>query len=203
MTIVAIILAAGSSARMGQPKQLLDWHGQPLVRVVAQQTLASQVDGVYAVLGAAGEQVAAALAELPITIVTNQAFASGQASSLRAGIAALPNDVAAVLVLLGDQPFVTPEIIDRLIAAWRETNAPIVAPNYNRQRGNPVLFSQAIFPELLAIQGDQGARTILQADPTRMHLVDFPTTRPLDDIDSPEDYERVVQSEFRMNNAER
>lgn len=191
MKIAALILAAGSSSRMGQPKQLLDWHGQPLVRVAAQNALASQADAVYAVIGAAGEQVAAALAGLPVTIVKNQAYASGQASSLRVGIAALPGDVSAALVLLGDQPFVSPEIIDTLVAAWRETRSAIVAPSYNGQRGNPVLFSRAVFPELLGVQGDQGARAILQADPARIQLVAFADTRPLEDIDSPEDYQRM------------
>lgn len=195
MQIAAIILAAGSSSRMGQPKQLLDWDGRSLVQVVAQQALAASVDAVYAVVGAASERVAAALANLPVKLVENKAYASGQASSLRAGIAALPADVSAAVVLLGDQPFVSPSIIDAVVVAWQESQAPIVAPSYNGQRGNPVLFARAVFGELLEITGDQGARAILQANPGRIHLVAFTDARPLEDIDSPEDYQRMKSVE--------
>ncbi len=192
MTVVAaIILAAGRSTRMGQPKQLLDWGGVPLVRVVVGHALASGVHTVYVVTGEASQAVERALAGLPVTCVENADYATGQASSLRVGVAALPAEAHAACVLLGDQPFVTPEIIDSLIAAWHETHAAIVAPQYGRQRGNPVLFSSSVFPELLAVEGDQGARALLQADPTRIQLVSFADTRPLQDIDSPEDYARA------------
>ncbi len=190
-TIAAIILAAGASSRMGRPKQLLDWHGLPLIRVVAEQALAAQLDQVTVVVGGAGDAVAAALAGLPLRIVVNPEAAAGQSTSLRAGVAALGPEVGAALILLGDQPFVSAALINRLIAAWRTSGAPIVAPLYQGQRGNPVLFARAIFPELLAITGDQGARGVLVADPSRVHAVPLDDTRPLADIDTPEDYERL------------
>src|SRR5919206_4305453 len=111
MRIVALILAAGASRRMGRPKQLLDWGGQPLVRTVAQQALDASIDHVVAVVGKAGAEVAAAFDGLPVEVVENPNYASGQSSSLRIGIAALGSDVAAVIVLLSDQPFVTTTII--------------------------------------------------------------------------------------------
>jgi molybdenum cofactor cytidylyltransferase len=194
-SVVALILAAGAATRMGRPKQLLDWGGRPLVRVVAEHALAARLDRVLIVVGAARADVAAALAGLPLEIVANPAYAEGQSSSLRAGVAALGPEVAAALVLLGDQPFVTQAIIERLVGEWRTSGAAVVAPSYAGQRGNPVLFARTIFPELLAIGGDQGARGVLAADPARVRLVPFDDPRPLADIDTPEDYIRLVRDQ--------
>ena len=177
---------------MGQPKQLLDWGGQPLVRLVAAHALAAQATHVLVVVGKAEAAVRYALADLPVTIIANPAYQSGQSSSLHAGVAALAPTCAATLIMLGDQPFVTPAIIDCLIEAWRTSRAAIVAPLYRGQRGNPVLFDQRVFPELRAIQGDQGARAILQADPARIQSIAFADSRPLEDIDTPADYARLM-----------
>jgi molybdenum cofactor cytidylyltransferase len=190
--IAAIILAAGASSRMGRPKQLLDWGGRPLVRVVAEQALAAQLDDVIVMVGGAGDAVTAALAGLALRVVDNPAYAEGQSTSLRAGVAALGPAVAAAVVMLGDQPFVTAAIVERLIAEWRATGAAIVAPSYRGRRGNPVLFARAIFPELLAVAGDQGARAILAAHAAELRLVPFDDDRPLADIDTPADYERLI-----------
>jgi molybdenum cofactor cytidylyltransferase len=189
--VAAIILAAGRAARMGRPKQLLDWGGRALVRVAAEHALAAPLDQVLVVAGAARDDVVAALENLPLRIIDNPDYAVGQSTSLRAGIAALGPEVAAALVILGDQPFVTPVILGRIIAEWRSSGAAIVAPVYAGQRGNPVLFARAVFPELLAISGDQGARGVLAADPSRIRPVPFDDDRPLADIDTPEDYARL------------
>ncbi len=182
---------------MGRPKQLLDWGGRPLVRVAAEHALAAQVERVVVVVGAAREQVVAALAGLPLEIVVNADYAAGQSTSLRAGIGALPPEIAAALVLLGDQPFVTPSILNTLIAAWRASAAPIVAPIYRGQRGNPVLFSRALFPDLLAVEGDQGARGVLAANRDLIEGVPFDDDAPLADIDTPEEYARLVRQHFQ------
>ncbi len=110
---------------------------------------------------------------------------------MRTGIAALGPNVDAVVVLLGDQPFVSAAIVERIVAEWQATHAPIVAPLYRGQRGNPVLFARSVFDELLAVQGDQGARSLLSAHAAEIHLVPFEDTRPLADIDTPEDYQRL------------
>jgi molybdenum cofactor cytidylyltransferase len=190
--VAALILAAGSSSRMGRPKQLLDWGGRPLVRVAAETALAARLDPLLVVVGGAQAEVEAALADLPLRLVANPSYAAGQSTSLRVGIAALGPEVAAVVVLLGDQPFMTPPIVERLVAAWQSSGATIVAPSYAGQRGNPVLFDRAVFPELLAIEGDQGARAVLAADPARVTLVAFDDPRPLADVDTPEDYQRLI-----------
>ena len=189
--VAALILAAGASSRMGHPKQLLDWNGRPLVRAAAEVALAARLDPLLVVVGGAQTAVADALAGLPLQMIANPDYAHGQSTSLRAGIAALGQDADAVVVLLGDQPFVTAAIVEQLVAEWRTSRAVIVAPTYVGQRGNPVLFARAVFPELLAVQGDQGARAVLAAERARVRLVAFDDPRPLADIDTPEDYERL------------
>lgn len=189
--VAGLILAAGASSRMGRPKQLLDWGGRPLVRAAAETALAARLDPIVMVVGGARPEVEAALAGLPLHLVANPDYAAGQSTSLRAGIAALGELADAVVVLLGDQPFVSAAIVERLVAEWQASQAAIVAPVYAGQRGNPVLFARTVFPELLAIRGDQGARGVLAADPSRIHPVVFDDPRPLADIDTLEDYERL------------
>lgn len=173
---------------MGQPKQLLDWGGRPLVRAIVETVLAARLDEVIVVAGSAGEAVTTALADLPVRIVLNPLAAAGQSTSLRAGIAALSPDVAAAIVLLSDQPFITTAIIGAVIGAWLSVGSPIVAPVFAGTRGNPVLFDRSVFAELLAVEGDQGARGVIARDPTRVHYVHFDDDRPLFDIDTPETY---------------
>jgi molybdenum cofactor cytidylyltransferase len=180
---------------MGRPKQLLDWDGRPLVRAAAEVALAARLDPLLVVVGGAQDAVAAALAGLPLQLIANPEYVAGQSTSLRAGIAALGQDADAVVVLLGDQPFVTAAIVERLVAEWRASEAAIVAPTYAGQRGNPVLFARPMFPELLAIQGDQGARGVLAADRARVRVVAFDDPRPLADIDTPDDYERLLSKQ--------
>lgn len=192
MQCTGIILAGGSSSRMGRPKQLLDWGGRPLVRVSAEAALASRLSDLLVVTGAAEDQVVAALAGLALHFVHNLQYAEGQSTSLRAGIAALPSTSDAALILLGDQPFVTAETIDQIILHWQATGAPIVAPRYQGQRGNPVLFARSIFGDLLAVSGDQGARSLLSARSAEIATVDIDDPRPLIDIDTPEEYARLL-----------
>jgi molybdenum cofactor cytidylyltransferase len=128
---------------------------------------------------------------LPLRFIHNPHYADGQSTSLRVGVAELQAETDAVLVLLGDQPFVTAEIIDLIIGHWLATKAAIVAPRYQGQRGNPVLFSRLVIPELLAVTGDQGARTLLAARSAEIAYVDCDDPRPLIDIDTPEEYARL------------
>lgn len=173
---------------MGQSKQLLDWGGRSLVRSIVETVLAARLAEVIVVTRCADDEVAAALADLPVRIAPNPRAAAGQSTSLHTGIAALSPDVAAAIVLLGDQPFITTAIIEALVGAWHAARAPIVAPVFAGTRGNPVLFERSVFTELLTIEGDQGARGVIAGNPSRVHYVYFDDDRPLLDIDTPEAY---------------
>lgn len=188
--IAGIVLAAGFSRRMGQAKLLMPVGGRAIVRYVVESVLAGGVDSVWVVTGPDVEPIEAALAGLEVQIAVNPAPEEGQASSLRAGIAALPASVEAVLIALGDQPSLAPSIIPALLAARRTSSKLIVAPRYRDGQGNPVLFKREIFPELLRLTGDQGARPIIQKEPARVEWVDLDLPMP-PDVDTQDDYEKI------------
>ena len=188
--IAGIVLAAGLSLRMGRPKLLLDWGGKPVVRRVVERVKAGGVDEIVIVLGHEGQAIREALKGLPVRFVENPEPEAGQASSIACGVAVLGPAVSAALIALGDQPALPPEVIPRLLQAFKETGKPIVAPLYRGVQGNPVLFAAAVFPELRALTGDRGARSVVEKDPPRVALVSFDFPMPAD-LDTFEDYERL------------
>lgn len=197
MTPAAVVLAAGLSRRMGQAKLLLILDGEPVIRLTTRRVVASGAAPVIVVLGDERQALMTALAGLPVEIAINENPAAGQASSIRAGVAALPPHADSVLIVLGDQPNLPTEVIPALATALVETGKTIAAPRYRDGRGNPVLFARATFPELLAVAGDQGARAVVERDPGRVTLVDFDFPMP-QDLDTPADYERLrSQSQTR------
>ncbi|MGC8800462.1 MAG: nucleotidyltransferase family protein [Chloroflexus aggregans] len=192
MKIVGLLLAAGQSSRMGQPKQLLLWKNRPLVAHIAHEALNSQLDGLTVVIGAAGEHVQAALRDLPVTIVSNPAYAAGISTSLAAGLRALPSDTTAAMILLVDQPLVTSRLINDLIAAYRATpTALALVPMYQGQRGNPVIVGAPLFAELQTLQGDTGARTVFQRYTDQ--IIWYQTNDPaiIIDADTPEAWQAL------------
>ncbi len=191
--IAGVVLAAGLSSRMGQPKQLLDWHGLPLVRHVVLQALAAPLDRVVVVVHSALPGLIAALADLPIVLVEQPDPAQGQGDSLRLGIAALPEPTSAALVLLGDQPFVTAAIIGQLVRAAQATPATIVAPLIAGRRANPVLFKRRWFTALGSIRGDHGARQVIAANPADVLLVPIDAPLASADVDTAADYQRLLR----------
>ena len=190
--VAAIVLAAGGSERMGQPKQLLPIGGQPMVRLVTEAVAATGLAQVVVVTGADAEAVEAALAGLPADIVANESWAEGMSSSMRAGLRALRPGIQAVLLVLGDQPALTTDLLQLLVARYRATGAPIVAPFYHGQRGNPVLFDRVLFPELLAVEGDRGGRLLIVRHEEQVEWVKVDDPAVIMDIDSPEDYEEIL-----------
>jgi molybdenum cofactor cytidylyltransferase len=196
--IAGVVLAAGLSRRMGRAKMLMPVDGRAIVRHAVESVLAGGVDSVWVVTGPDVEPVEAALAGLAVQIVVNPAPEEGQASSLRAGIAALPASVDAVLIALGDQPALAPSIIPALLAARRTSPKLIVAPRYRDGQGNPVVFRREIFPELLRLTGDQGARPIIQKEPARVEWVELDLPMP-PDVDTPADYEKI-RAKLRAGN---
>jgi molybdenum cofactor cytidylyltransferase len=159
----AIVLAAGRSTRMGGPNKLLaQIKGRPLVRIAAEEVLASRARPVIVVTGHERERVETALAGLDVTRVHNPQYAEGLSTSLKAGLAALPADVDGAIVCLADMPQVDAALIDRLIAAFdSEKGALVVVPTIGGKRGNPVLWSRRFFADLMALEGDVGARHLI------------------------------------------
>ncbi len=175
---------------MGRPKLLLDWGGKPVVRRVVEQVKAGGLDELIVVVAREAAAIREALSGLPVRFVENPEPEAGQAGSIARGVAALGPAVSAALIALGDQPALPPEVIPRLLRAFKETGKPIVAPLYRGVQGNPVLFSSAVFPELRALTGDRGARSVVEEDPARVALVSFDLPMPAD-LDTFEDYERL------------
>jgi molybdenum cofactor cytidylyltransferase len=191
--IAGIVLAAGRSARLGRPKQLLPVHGEPLIRHTLRRVLASSLDQVIVVVGHEAEQVRDAVAGFPVECFFNPDAAAGQSTSVRAGLAALSPDVESAVFILGDQPGVDPNVIDALIASWRTSGAPVVVPRYQDRMGNPVLFDRQVFSELAALEGDTGARPVVRAYHDRGELLAAPVAgKAPPDVDTEADYAALI-----------
>jgi molybdenum cofactor cytidylyltransferase len=176
---------------MGMMKVLLPWHGQLLIRHIAQVALAARLEQVIVVTGNEAMAVAQAVQDLPVDVVHNDRYRDGLSGSLRVGIAALGPEIAAALVMLGDQPLLTAAVINQLVERYEQGGASIVAPFADGQRGNPVLFDRKFFAELQAIAGDQGARTVLQTYRDAIVAVEVDSA-VLEDVDTPEAYEALL-----------
>ena len=187
-SVAAIVLAAGRSTRMGGPNKLLETiSGKPLVRIAAEQALSSRASPVVVVSGHERARIEAALASLDVRLVHNPDYAQGLSTSVKTGLAALPPESEAAIVCLGDMPQVTSALIDRLIAAFDpERNALVVLPTFSGKRGNPVLWSRRFFPELIALEGDVGARHLIGAYPEVVTEVPVENAAAMVDIDTPD-----------------
>jgi molybdenum cofactor cytidylyltransferase len=187
-SLAALVLAAGRSTRMGGPNKLLAEIGsRPLVRIAAEQALASQARPVIVVTGHERERVAAALAGLDVTLVHNPDYAEGMSTSVKVGIAAVPADADGAIVCLGDMPQVDAKLIDRLLAAFDpEKGALVVVPTIDGKRGNPVVWSRRFFPELAALGGDVGARHLIASYPEAVAEVPVAGRAALVDVDTPD-----------------
>jgi molybdenum cofactor cytidylyltransferase len=191
--IAALVLAAGRSSRMGGPNKLLEKiGGRPLVRIVVEAVLASRAQPVLVVTGHQRERVEAALAGLPVTFVYNPHFAEGLGTSLKAGIAALPAAADGAVVCLGDMPQVDGALVDRLLGAFDpDKGALVVIPTIEGKRGNPVVWSRRFFPDLMAVEGDIGARHLIGRYAEAVAEVPLSGKAALIDVDTPEALEAV------------
>jgi molybdenum cofactor cytidylyltransferase len=188
-----VILAAGSSSRMGQPKQLLPYDGESLVRRSARLGLLSGCFPVTVVLGANSLLIGTELEDLPVFVTENPDWEAGMASSIRVGLAhtlhVLPT-VAAVIITLCDQPLITPAFLHGLTEVFAAVGKPIVATRYGNTTGVPALFSRELFDTLEGLSGQEGARKLIAGHPDQVHTVSFPEAAL--DVDTPEDYLKLI-----------
>jgi molybdenum cofactor cytidylyltransferase len=183
--LYAIVLAAGASTRFGSAKQLVRLAGRPLLHTVV--TRASEVTGnaLIVVLGSGAAQLAPLLKHSPGSVVINQEWREGLASSIRAGVARLPAACSAVMLLLADQAAVSAEDLKRLAGSWRKQPQHIAAALYSGSCGAPAIFPRSSFRSLSELRGDTGARALLVRNPDRVVRVPMPSAAV--DVDTPED----------------
>ena len=186
--VAAIVLAAGRGTRFGDELKLLaQIGGKALVRHAAEAAVGSLVDPVIVVTGYRSNEVKAALHGLPVQILYNALFAQGLSTSLQTGFSALPPTTRAAVILLGDMPFVEADLIDALVAGWRERGKPAaLVPTLDGRRGNPVVLSRGLQAGIEVLSGDVGAGSLLRE---RSDVLEWPTTDPAvaQDIDTREE----------------
>jgi molybdenum cofactor cytidylyltransferase len=196
-----VVLAAGGSSRMGEPKQLLDLAGRPLVRRAAETALAAGCGPVFVVIGPHGEPIRQALARLPVEMVLNPDWQEGIGTSIRSGVAAaLGRRVDSVMISLADQPLITPGALARLAEAHRTSGRPVVASRYAGTIGVPALFSREIVPQLLALAPGEGCKRILLEAGDDVLVLDCPEAE--NDVDTPADYARLTRRESAGQDAQ-
>lgn len=185
-----ILLAAGTSSRMGRNKLLLELDGESVLRRAARQALAAGLSPLVVVLGHEAERTAAELAGLPCQTVVNPDPTRGMHSSLKLGLGALPDAVPAAIVVLADMPFVTAEMIAALAERHRETEAPLVVSEYEGVHAPPTLYDRRLFGELLAVPDEGCGRQVVKRHRGEAEVLAWPAAA-LADLDVPEDYARV------------
>ena len=185
-----VILAAGTSSRLGSPKQLLEYNGKTLLQHAIDTALATGCPKVMVVLGARADMLKLELANEPIEVLVNKNWQDGMTSSIRY---ALQNITIAgfqpesIIFMVCDQPFVTSSLLMSLVEKRVETGLPIIASGYDDKAGTPAMFHKSMFPQLMDLKGDKGARALLAAQPEKVAIVPFP--KGVTDIDTVADYE--------------
>ena len=190
--IRAMVLAAGRSRRMGTQKLLLPYGGRPMIAHVVDELLRSPVDQVVVVTGKEGKPLLEALAGRRVQFVTNTHADQEMLHSVRCGLTAMPEQSAAVMVALGDQPSITADVVAKLIRSFHTTGSGIVVPTFQGKRGHPLLFAMRYRDEVLTHHEGRGLRGLLEAHPQDVFELEVATDGILEDIDLPEDYRRAI-----------
>jgi molybdenum cofactor cytidylyltransferase len=190
--VVGIILAAGGSQRLGRPKQLLTWKGRTLIDHVARAAISADFSQVFVVLGAYSEAVRDELNDLPVTIIQNSDWQSGQSTSIQVALQAVPVSTGAAVFLLADQPKVSISVIRALVEKHAATLAPIIVPMVDGKRGNPVLFDRSTFHDFQSVKGDVGGRQLFSKYP--ITWLNWHDPSILMDIDTDGDYQQLVSN---------
>ena len=191
-TVGLLLLAAGGSSRLGQPKQLLPFRDRTLLRHAAETALHSRCRPIIVVLGAQPDRMRHELAGLEVRAAENPAWEAGMGSSIRCGLTGLetsaPN-LAGVVLMLCDQPLITSDALDALVQSHAETGCPLIASEYGGTRGVPAFFSRALFPELRALPDAQGAKPVIAR--YAAETIALPLPAGVWDVDTAADYERL------------
>ncbi len=187
--IQAVILAAGESKRMKSQKLLLPFGEGTVIEAVVRAALDSSLDGVLVVLGSDGNEIREKLRPYPVTFVVNEAYRSGMLSSIQAGFGALAGRAQAAVLMLGDQPSVTSEVNDEIIARYRETRKGIVIPTHGGRGGHPIVIDMKYKKEIACLSPAIGLRQLRLDHPEDVLKVELPFPAVLRDIDTPDDYD--------------
>jgi molybdenum cofactor cytidylyltransferase len=193
--LVALVPAAGISARMGQNKLLLTFQGKPLIAHAVDTLLASAVDEVVVVLGHEADKVREKLGGKKVRFIENPDYREGLSTSVRAGIGVVAAHASAIMIYLADQPLLEPEEVNSLIRAFveaRKANKSIVVPFFRGRRGNPVILDSAYKEAILDVAGDTGCRRVIKRNPDQVFVVEMETDHVVRDVDTIEDYQRLV-----------
>jgi molybdenum cofactor cytidylyltransferase len=193
--ISGVILAAGSSSRIGQIKQLLPFRETTLLGQVIENAVGSLLDEVVVVLGHGADQIQKVVRLDQVTVAVNEEHELGQSTSLRAGLAAAAADTDGVMFILGDQPLVRPVVMNALIDVYCGTRAPIVLPACRGKRGNPVIIDRALFPRIKSLAGDVGARVLFEEFADAIVEIEIGDDSIHLDLDTWEDYEELKDRE--------
>jgi molybdenum cofactor cytidylyltransferase len=191
--IAAVVLAAGSSSRLGKPKQLLAFEGTTFLRRTVNATMTAGCDPVVVVIGSKKKEIAAEVSTLPISLSVNETWERGMGTSIRAGLSTtlkITPDIDGLILLVCDQPLIGADVLRGLMARRTGTGKTIVAAQYGDTSGVPALFSRSIFDELLALPDESGAKHLIILDPKRVANYPFPEGEI--DIDTTADYERFM-----------
>jgi molybdenum cofactor cytidylyltransferase len=196
--IVAVILSAGESSRMGRPKALLPIDGVRFIEKIVTSLQSTRIEKTIVVLGHNAEEMWQKIGDLPVAILVNHDYEQGQLSSLQVAIRHLESSsegrpVDGILVHLVDHPYISPTLVDLMIDRFYETKKLIVVPRFQGRRGHPVIFSRALFSELLAAGTDQGAKPVVHAHRDDTLEIDTEDEGVLIDIDTPEEYRLHVK----------
>ncbi len=197
MNVPILILAAGGSRRMGKPKQFLTFRGKSLLQHAAEAALGAQTGKVYVVTGAEDKQIRGHLSGLALEFIYNPKWEEGIAGSIVLGLKGIwetaetgVKGMNGVIIMVADQPAVDEMLLKKLWLTWKASGLAMAACSYESLLGTPALFSAACFKKLLELKGDTGARKLLQANREMVAVVEFPEGGR--DIDTPEDYERLL-----------
>jgi molybdenum cofactor cytidylyltransferase len=193
--IGVVILAAGASTRLGEPKQLLEYDHKNLLQRVIDAAVNSNANTVIVILGSTADQISSEIDKSKVNVIINTEWEEGMASSVRNGLNELlfiSPSTDAVILMVCDQPYVSSELINDLIDKQKETGKLIIACNYGETFGPPALFHKSLFHELMHLKGDVGARKIIQHHSNEVATVPF--TKGKIDIDTKEDYDALNNS---------